>query len=292
MKKLLLALLPASLLLASCSNDSHPSNSMTMRATLPTVIIPTDESKPAVFAGLTDYLLTQSYVEATWTIAAALEAPGYGTNQFLTPSMAGSGTQNFVEIGYYTPFTSKTGQTFSYLSAKITDSYYWHTNENTIYNRPLGYLIYMQYAVKDMYVVKSFPEDVCYGGTTQTVAGETEFNTSLPTYLVQLDVASGTAEVVIFSAQFSSQMPILSRVTIKGLKLTPSRECGYVISGENIIPTVGEGPSATPYPQFPFTKFELRPSSPDLTTADITYTVAGKYQGTLAGKVFKDANQQ
>lgn len=289
MKKFLLGLLPATLLMASCSNDdSHPSNGVELTAELPTVVIPTDQSRAAVFAGTPSYKLTQDFVSGQVKIAVNnFTAAGFPTLSFVSPEMAASGVQTKVQMGWYTQFPATSGQTLNYLSAVSTSSYYYYTGDDTTVTRPLGDLIYLSFQVDGQYTAKTFQSRCCFGGQTSTTYGDASFTTDKPVYMVDADIASGTATVTIFNAQFAEKMPVLSRMVISGLTLAPDRTSGYVIKGEKLTPAVGEGSSAVPYPQFAFDEFELRPVNPDLTSALITFKVAGQYTAKVTASYVK-----
>ena len=153
---------------------------------------------------------------------------------------------------------------------------------------PYGSLIACNYKVGADYSVATFPVQAYYGGVTTTYymqgSEQKEFVNNVPMYFVNIDLAKRTAQVTIYNVKFAESMPMaLSAVTLRGLKIEASRQSGYVISGDNIVPGVGIGANEVDYPQYTFDHFEMYPTNQSLTKCAIAYSVAGKYSGVFTG---------
>ncbi len=148
---------------------------------------------------------------------------------------------------------------------------------------------FIQYDLNSDYKVKATPADVSFNGSTVTsypsAEGIQSYENSAIKYRVVFDVAQNKADVVLYDAQFApAPSPSLKGLVLRGLDVEFTEDAGYVVSGENIIPEVLEGPSsATPNPKFSFNSFELRSSSADLTKVECDYTVATVFKGTFKG---------
>ena len=294
MKKSLLMLLCGATLVAmtttSCKEDKRdqPMNTQRLRASLPSVIIPVDNEQPAQLVTAIDYGFTYDFLNSTWSIELAeLNITNDDKLSFTSPSIYASGDYN-LRLRYNSGFSAKNGATISDISATITSNYYWPGISNTTQSMPIGNIYSVSFNVTDKYTVRSFPRIACYGGTTRSQFNDNEESSSTEAlYTATIDLNTKTAEIIIQNAKFAPGMPTIASMRLPGLSIREDREKGYVISGKNIVPKVGEGLHETDYPNFTFDEIEFYPNNKEITQAYCNFTVAGRYKGAFAGSWIK-----
>ncbi len=288
MKKLIYFAALLGLLATSCSDDKNEPNTRTLQGNALTAVIPTDKSKEAVLTEM-PLKVTQYLSEGgDWKVTVSdMTLPDGSKLSFTTPTIAGAGVED-VSLVYYSNFNADGGQVIRDFRTDLINMYYYiNASTNKPAAAPFGTLVACNFKVGGDYTVATFPNRSYYGGATTTTyeaEGETkEFTNQLPMYFVSIDLAKRMAEVTIFNAQFSENMPVLSAVNLRGLKLEASSQYGYTIKGENLTPTVGVGGNETSYPMYMFDSFEMHPTNTALSSCAITYEVAGKYKGAFTG---------
>lgn len=297
MKKSFLNLLCCTMLVAtatSCkeSEVDQPTNTQRIRATLPTAIIPEDKSKPVELIAGVDYAFTYDYINSNWTVDLAdISLQGEDKLSFSSPRIYASGDYN-LRLRYNSPFSAKNNETINSLYAIIASNYYWPGIPNTTQHMPVGNLCTVSFNVADKYSVRSFPEIVCYSGTTTSTFNDndgnpTEFSSKEPLFSVTMDMTAKTAEIIIQNAKFAQAMPSITSMRLTGLTISADNDHCYRISGKDIVPKVGEGQHETPFPQFSFNEIVLYPANDEMTHARCEFTVAGRYQGSFYGSWIK-----
>lgn len=156
-------------------------------------------------------------------------------------------------------------------------------------------VIISHYDVGSDYTVRTFPPDACYLGNTSTTypteAGTGSYYNKDMVYRVEItDFAKKKANVYIYQAKFAEAAPTLTGVVLKDLNISWENNY-YTISGENITPGVIEGTQTTPNDKYVFDKFNFTTVGPDMTNANITYEVAGKFKGSFSGSYMLSKNK-
>ena len=135
--------------------------------------------------------------------------------------------------------------------------------------------------------VATFQEDAAYYGVTTT--SYTSQNETMQSYTnedmlyrVMIDVDKKTADIIIYNAKFAEPAPTLQAILLKDLKVTFGNGA-YSIEGENIVPGVAEGTSWTENPNYVFDTFKMTTLNKELTQADMSYQVAGRFNGNFNG---------
>ncbi len=153
----------------------------------------------------------------------------------------------------------------------------------------------IDYTVSDIFSAKTFAANSYYFGQTMTTYvyndQHKEFSTEKPIYNVVMDLAKGTATVSIYNPVFAEEMPpsmANTEMQLQGLKIEYQHD-SYRVVGENIIPRVREGALMVPNERFIFNNFTLVANSTDLRRANISFKVAGRYDG--AANVTTDLNR-
>lgn len=133
--------------------------------------------------------------------------------------------------------------------------------------------------------VRTFwPDLVMKGETVTSVNGVSgsEFKSDQIVYRVKMDVDKNTATLVIYNAQFNSQMPKMSALIIPGLRVR-NLDSGIEIDGIDIKPLYIEGGRLMENPNFPFNTIHFA-SNDKLTGGTLDFTVAGRFTGSFTGK--------
>lgn len=141
----------------------------------------------------------------------------------------------------------------------------------------------MQYNVGTEYQVKTFLPDAVYFGTTTitTVSSGANFTNPDFLYRVIFNKDLKKADVVFYNAKFAERMPITVSFALKDLDVK-FLDNGYEISipaDEERIPLYYAGNDTEPFPSYTFTALKLTNTSPDLTSAAITYNINNMMQG-------------
>lgn len=156
-----------------------------------------------------------------------------------------------------------------------------------------GYVIAASYQIGDKYLVKTFQEDTFFAGeTTTTYPYQGQTVTANPEgilYRIHLNLEKNKAALIMYDAKFSGvpQEPKKEVIIIDGLDVEFSKD-GIVITGENIIPEIGESNATTPYPSYVFNSVRFETTDNLLTECKISYKVAGIYSGEFTGKYIRE----
>lgn len=134
------------------------------------------------------------------------------------------------------------------------------------------------------YKAQTFDPSCYFGGTTMSTYISSnnehkEYSNSNVLYLLVMDIPEKKADVVIYNAQFASEMPAIAQMRLKNLDLTFSNGA-YTISGTDKVPYVIEGGGETPNERFVFNNFTFRTTNQKLTTGQLTFKVAGRFDAS------------
>lgn len=146
----------------------------------------------------------------------------------------------------------------------------------------------ISFNVGNIFTARTFDSQGTYFGQTMTTyvynEQHKEFSTDKPIYAVDMDLEAGTANVTIYNPVFAAEMPpsmASTMLLLEGLKITYTHDA-FRITGTDIVPKVREGALMTPNPAFTFNSFLLQSNASDLRGAQISFKVAGRYDG-MAG---------
>lgn len=143
----------------------------------------------------------------------------------------------------------------------------------------------LSFNVGNLFTARTFDSQGTYFGQTMTSyvynQQHKEFSTDKPVYAVDMNLAAGTATVTIYNPVFAAEMPPSMGSTmllLEGLKIRYTHD-SFRIVGTDIVPKVREGAMFTPNPAFTFNSFLLQSNATDLRAAQISFQVAGRYDG-------------
>lgn len=271
-----------------CSSD--PENTTTMSIRVSNYIVPDNLAEEVSVQHDCSYNLRLDNIKGGITIST--------TDLNLNGSTVGftSNEMSFVRYGYQGGWSLDFAQGNAHLSNGMELSgLYGYVTSMVNYMSPVGDpftnltpnpMVVAQYHVGDFTVHTFSPNSYFTGKTTTDFqkpgdSGVTEFSTTDAVYRVNFAKDMKTANVVIYNVKFAENAPALKAVILKNLPVELTRE-GYLISGKDIVPEMQEGTQATPYPQRPFTSFNIK-SSADLTKIDCEYVVAKIFHGKFSG---------
>lgn len=294
-KSLLALVAIASLSLSSCNLDTDEDNNyMTGTYSCCNLVIPEDGN---AFATIASYSMTYYYTAGTASLATTNLSLGYGTLGFTTNNM-NINTKYYAVDGKQVDVTSFSGgsannngtlvQNVNGYVSSIVNMLGTNDPINPLYKFTARIPIVVSYNVNYDYTVKTFQPDAIYTGVTniQTVGSSAApFTNDGIRYRVYLSADLNKADIIFYNAKFASAMPVTINFVLQGLDVTYNKN-GYVISGENITPSLYEANGLTPAPNYVFTKFEFLNTSDDLTVGNAFYTVKigeAQYNGDFQG---------
>lgn len=280
------AILAASCLLvmmASCSSDD-PVMQQSVGYNTVNLVMPLQEDAEAFVQNGSYTFVTESYSQ-TLNVATQGVTVNNRNYPFTSQSLSYSGM--LPNISFNAPYIYTDNIRFQGLNGLVTTAVYTPAYLN-INNSVLsgvagisdfGVACLIQYEIPDVAMVKTIQREAYYAGNTDTtVSGGDPFSSKSAVFRVILDIEKQKATVVVYNAKFNSQMPSLTFI-LRNLDIEYTHE-GYNIKGENIIP---EEVTGTPYPNFPFTKFDFKATGKALSDTEIDFTVAGRFHGHFTG---------
>lgn len=301
MKKLLLFASAALALVATSCTSPEDTTSSTSCSTY-NLITGKDGSVISVYPAV--YSVNFNFTNSTIALSnESMNLGGSETTTFATVNMPlfvgsfGYQGDSYCEGGYYEVirFSSQdAGSTkvgaIKELSGSINSTaYYCAGTIPEVGGQAVPYnskYIIMKYNLGDDMLVRTFWPDAVFCGKTVTsftdkngVTGS--YETEGIGYRVVLDVSKKKASMVLYNAKFAEQSPQMTLV-LKNLDVAFNAG-GYVISGTNVIPNTIEGAALQENPSFPFNDITFTVNGDDLTQAECTYTVAGRFHGVLTG---------
>lgn len=179
----------------------------------------------------------------------------------------------------------------SYLLENGTYGYYYNLGNAGKYTLlPAGlapFICVAKYNIGDSYRVNTFQTNTFFQGTTTTsynYKGEqATYTTEDITYRFILDMEKNSATMVIYNAKFSNTPePVKEAIIVEGLDVAFTAN-GVEITGEELEPEIVEGAATTPYPSFVFNNVEFKTSNDYYTECELTFKVAGVYEGSFSG---------
>lgn len=295
MKKIFLGIAAVSMLAFSSCNDDQAISTLSMPITTYSLVT-TDGGSSAPVVLATTYSFNFDRAAGEVKISAELPVSTTGSLSFATNSLPYSGGQYVVG--------DRSGEIITVKSASAGTS----TNQSSVTNfdcqlttffnipptvdgiqqpsYPYGY----EYAVMSynigQYNVRTFWPDVTFSGRTTTQypyqGVNKQFTTEEVAYRIIMNVTDKKATVVIYDALLAEEMPkAISNIVLEDLPVVFNAQ-GYSINAENVTPKVYEAGTATPNTRYVFDKFSLYTFG-DLTSTNISYTVAGVYKGDFSG---------
>ncbi len=303
MKKISFAAVAALTLLASC-NGSDPKNTLKYPVTTYSLVTSYDGNKEPVVIGSVysfDYDLTAGSV----TIAAELPIEAGSTLSFVTNPLSyragvatipGTTTDNnpngtmgeVVEIVAPTAGKASNMQEITSLNCQLTMlANVPPTIEGiTTWNYPydLRYNV-MQYNIGDTYHVRTFWFDMTFSGNSSisnSASGAGYYQTKNIKYRIVPNFKDKKATVILYDVKFDEEMKEVSNFVLKDVPLTVDN-AGIHLLGNNITPDTYTGGKATADSSYIFDEFRFDLTGSTLTSGDISYKVAGKYEGSCTG---------
>lgn len=284
----------ALLTLSACStdvDDEDNMNAVSMKTA--SLVIPTDGSKPTVCES--DYIVSYKTQSLLATLTCQGVVTDLGNVAFTTAE---------TPLGVYSDGSMRiNGASAAWGQTQISDvkmfkpGIVYNVTETAVpgfdilrnYN-PVA----ISYNIGHDIVVRTFPGDAFYGGTTTTNYPTQEgtmesFDSSEIIYRVRFKQAYKKADVIIYNARFAPQQPFtMAAILLKDLDvdLTSSGYAVHNTPGTPVVPEALESGVLVPYSHFSFDIFMLNTVNEDLTEVAVNYTVAGRYNGRFSGSYY------
>lgn len=290
---------------ASCQEDKESGMSATLSVGAFNLFTPITPGDGEPFVSGNNYSFTLTYPQAVIAInAPAISAPGGSLISFTTSGMPIKSTypqidgKQFETVSFSGAEPSIAGAQISNLRGILTNAIYYPDNYSDpsflpdylwpFATVPNAKLTFLQYQL-DKWNVRTFWNDLTYMGNTITTYPQSPdpFNSESIKYRVMLlanqdGTLTGTANLIFYNAQFAPQAPELQAIVVEGLDVKFTQD-GYTLSGTDIVPLCKmDGGELFPLQAFTFNAVNATVDG-DLTGINLTYTVAGIYQGTFLG---------
>lgn len=278
--------------LTSCLKDGKEEYTRSFPTKPINIITNLEDGSTTVSTGGT-YQFDLNYTELTGTISTSNLIVNNNSWNFSTPSSRFL-SYNYSNALFFNPGGYINNNTdLPILNSTFLGTPYFYVNTNYAgdytYVPNYGYIIAASYMIGDKYLVRTFQEDTFFSGETVTsypYQGETV--TAKPegiTYRIHLDLENNKAVFIIYNAKFSGvpAEPVKEVIIVEGLDVEYSKD-GIVITGENLVPEIGEANATTPYPSYIFNSIRFETTDDLLTECKISYKVAGIYNGEFTGK--------
>lgn len=274
--------------LAGCSMDNDKVTSY-FSVSLCNLIIPADESQVPYADSGCEYLINLNHTQATAEVKTDNLNIDGKTLGFTTDEMKYSDLVS--QVGYSRKFNGSGsingGGVISDFSGVETTLFYYYPTAipGVVGVTPIDKQVILSYKVNDEYTVKTFPQDVYYGGETVTrfnMMGQSQtFSNKEPIYRIYFANDMKTATVVIYNVKFAEQMPALKALVLKDLDVTYS-SVGFTITGEDLVASYLDGEGLTKYEIYPFRSFKFISASTDLVKGECNFIVENtKMPGAL-----------
>lgn len=287
----------AAIAMTSC--DDNPTNTQTFPVTTINLVTSNEVGvNPEVIGSL--YNCAFDLTAGTMVMSTDFNA-GKNRIAFTTPSLkyntAYAKDENVVHEAIFVNAlmggTSSTGESITDIECEMTSMAYVPPTVSGItqVQYPSSKYMIMSYNYGMNYKVRTFWPDVTFRGTTKTsyefagTPGSHETQDIL--YRVVMNGKDKKATVILYNAKFTSvsQEPLKSNIVLEDLDLEFTNS-GYTISGTNVVPKCYESGNGVQNPSYTFDNFMLT-SAGNLVDCNISYKVAGKYEGTFTGSYAK-----
>ena len=292
MKKLTLGLLSVLLLALGACNSDVDDTTQTVAYSTMNLVTPLDGGESFVSKGTYKFFLNMSKGKGCVSTANLMidnKAHSFQTDTVAYGYAGGNGIlirlqnlKGYLDNDKTMPLTND--------KFDITSYYYVPPLSIPGYSQmpdPYPYVI-AQYTAGN-WQVATFQEDCSYIGKTTTSYigqdGSTQaFENDKMLYRVLINTDKKTADIIIYNAKFASsdKAPTIAAILLKDLKVTWGKG-SYAIEGENVVPSVIEGAGWQENPKFVFDSFKFFTLNKELTQADMSYKVAGMYDGQFVG---------
>ena len=294
MKKSLLAVSLAAIMLASC-NESNPVDEV--QDPITTYSLVTSEGQAPVISKTTYNYLFDRIQSLVVVSTDELRVNASSTETFSTDKFTyWSGVARFDDVIFNVVMmggkdVTGTGGQITDLNCYLTTAVFSPSEKIDGYpvTKPvstLGYYPVMTYDFNGANVRTFWPDMTFRGETSTTISGANPFSTNDIEYRVVMNLNNNgnyTADVFFLKARFAEAMKVSLNIALRGLPVVFD-ENGFSISAPaNISPeTIGDGGFLT-NDSYKFDSFEMK-SSVDMTQVEIDYTVMSRFVGHFEGK--------
>ena len=299
--------------LASCNNDGY--ENVTRQIYAPAISIITDLDDQSVNVKEGNYFFNLEISTTTGQTGTVTSPELIANNNSLGFTTE---LQDYKTTNYDVYFSNAQATVSSNSSLKINNAtfeaiypfeatmnpyngYYYNLEDvgNLTYaiNYQQPWITIAKFNIGDEYRVNTFPKDSFFKGTTNTTYPfqgiAQNYNTEDITYRFILQKEENSAVykaiLIMYNAKFSAvpQEPTKT-VVVRGLDVDFSAT-GVRISGENIIPQMySQGEGFVDAENFKVNNLEFNTTDPYYINGNLTYTVAGIYEGNFNGSYIKD----
>ena len=285
--------------LTSCLSNNN--GSMTQNLTVPAINIVTSIGTGITSASLGSYtgslimsdgtaqFATSNLLFNNSTISVTTDLSPYfstGYNVYLknVQGIVSGGSQSqFMDRGSFllTPF-------YYPQVTNSEDIYKYNLPEYPYYGNVTSILASRYYIGTEL-LVRTFQQDTFYQGKTTSWYDDNTNENSEIVYRLVLSEDFKTADLIMYQAKFSAHPmePIKQAIILKQLPVNYNSE-GITISATEVIPYTVEGSSTTPSPSWTFDRIVFQTYGDMLQNCNISFTVAGQYNGSFDGTYIYD----
>lgn len=285
-KSLIFGCLGLILAMASCSKENDFTFTRPYSLKALNVITTLEDGTTTVSEGVYTFNLTVTNTGQHGTITAS--------NVETDPDMPLTFTTNdkaYSTNSYYAYFTDVTAPGVKLNNANFLMTPYFYTPGNYDLISDVVFpsdIVVAQYNIGESFLVRTFQENTFFVGQTNTTypftGGMQSYTTDDIYYMLKLNIEDNTADVILYNAKFTSvpQEPRKPRIDINGLSVTYSED-GITATGEDITPLMYEGGAGTPNENYIINNISFKTTDQRLSKCEITYKVAGMYNGAFSG---------
>lgn len=281
MKKTLLMIPAALMLLTSCSNDD-PTLIQTWGMNAYNLITPVDENA-AAYVQNGSYTFENDVYNATVKVGVNNVTVNNQSYKFTTSELPTKGSG--YSFSFSTPYVYlDNGVQVQSLSGLVTSLVNGPANLK-LESIPgisgvsdFGRACAVTFEISNVASVASFPREAYYTGKTDTTYPGGVSTSDDIVYRVILDMEKSKALMVIYGAKFAEGMPKMTFI-LRDLDFKAVRG-GYTLTGANVVPETADGAL---YPNFAFDNLTFRTTNKNLTEASFDFSVAGRFTGAFSG---------
>ena len=289
----------AALAFSSCNTDPKDS---TQTITINSYCLVTPVSGGVSQPASSEYTLELNVTQGTASIMGKV---GYDGISFMADgAKMGGGSYNVGNQNSKTePFFRVGETTFNDMTAPAVSSLMSISNfKGMIYEQYVqlpdlmqqiytGQYALISYQVNNQYNVKPLQSGPLFFGPTRTTyttkdGVEGSFDTKSVYYQIVLtdpDKTSGKFKLNIYNAKFyAEQAKTFQQIVIDGLKVE-WLEGSYRLTGENIVPTVIEGNTSKPNPDYTVDEITITVTGDNLQNGAISFKVADRFSAQFSG---------
>lgn len=294
MKKVLLPMAAAAIILSSCSTNTKDSYSTINFGEYNLITDLDNPSEPAQTSSAL-YGVTLNWSKECADVVASDLVIDSQKISFETDTMAlrtaylvAEGSNSYVEMGMFGK-KGKVGKTVdvSNLDALFTPGVYYVNNLpipefETVTGTP-GMRLVMGYDLNSRYHVQTFWPMSFYVGKTYAVDSGNSFTTSSTAYRVELNFEKKTARVAVYYPEYSvgdKENDIPKAIVMENIPISFNHDGYFLAADAPKTRVLGKNDKGTPAlvdsDKYKATDFSLMLTSKDLTEVSITYKIDGK----------------